>query len=323
MQNEIFIEIDDKKLRRAIRKWGDLATSIKLISNVNNLIYRFEHKGQGYYLRIINVKVHSEQELQAAISYQRYLFENGASVCEPVVSNNKLWIEYISQNDNLFLAHVCREVPGKHMNFNFTDFILYKNLGKTLGQLHKLSIDYNKDKQIYPCWEKFIEKLLNYAQHESQELQICLTNLIQFMHNRSRTSLNYGLTHGDFREGNIVTDGNKIHIIDFDLIRMDWFTNDLVRPFYPAIINNDIKWQDKIVPYLDGYLSVMPKESIDLNALVKQLQMQCLKIYLLGKNNWHSNIAPIGGDTKQWLQMIYQLIIAPEKTHIFLLNLVS
>jgi Ser/Thr protein kinase RdoA (MazF antagonist) len=117
------------------------------------------------------------------------------------------------------------------------------------------------------------------------------------------------LTHDDHRKGNVLSDGHTIHIIDFDLPSTNWFMEDLARPFFNSIVHNEMNWQDKINSYIDGYLSVMPSNSIDLSAFEKQIQMKALEIYLWNKNNWSGESAAGGHNTTKWLELIYQKII--------------
>ncbi|MCX7114494.1 MAG: phosphotransferase [Gammaproteobacteria bacterium] len=294
-----------------MKAWDGVIDSIHLVSEGINLVYRFERQGLGYYLRMTHAKLRGEVELLAAIAYQRHLFEHAVPVCEPITSRNSLWVEHIQQGSELFLAHVCREVPGEPICFDSLDLVPYQNWGRALGQLHHAAMSYDPGAHAYTSWDQSLEELHEYAQHESTALQRCLAEVDQFLKDRNQSSLTYGLTHGDHREGNVLRHGREIHIIDFDLPSMNWFTEDVARPFFHSIVLDEKNWQDKIGPYLEGYFSVMPKESIDLSALPKQIQMKCLEIYLWTKNNWSGGEAPGGGDTATWLQRIHQKITDP------------
>jgi Ser/Thr protein kinase RdoA (MazF antagonist) len=215
MWNEILKRIDGNNTpQRAIKPWNGAVSSIKLISDGINLVYRFERNSDVYYLRITHAELRSEDELLAAITYQRHLFEHDVPICEPILSLNGLWIEHIQQGAELFLAHVCREVAGKPIHFDHTDLALYKRWGIVLGKLHQAALSYHPGKYTYTSWEKSLEELHGYAQHESQALQDTLNDVTKFFNERKQTSENYGLTHGDHRKGNVLTDGHQIHIID-------------------------------------------------------------------------------------------------------------
>ena len=312
MWNEILKRIDGNNTpQRAIKPWDGAVSSIKLISDGINLVYRFERNSDVYYLRITHAELRSEQELLAAITYQRHLFEHDVPVCEPIASMNGLWVECIRQGNELFLAHVCREVPGNPIHFDYSNLELYKHWGTVLGKLHQAAQKYIVGKYNYTNWNKSLEELHEYAPNESEALQNTLAEVTHFLNSRLQSRDCYGLTHGDHREGNVLTDGHQVHIIDFDLPSMNWFTEDVTRPFFDSIVHDKRNWQDKFKPYLEGYFSVMPANSLDLPALPKQIQMKCLEIYLWTKNNWNAETAPGGNDTAKWLNLIYQKITEP------------
>jgi len=58
---------------------------------------------------------------------------------------------------------------------------------------------------------------------------------------------------------------------------------DVSRPFFHSIIWEETNWSDKLEPYIEGYLSIMPENSIDLAAFSKQIQLKGLEIYLWTK----------------------------------------
>ncbi len=310
MWNEKLNKIDKNKTPiLAANLWGNGIHKVKLINAGINLVYFFEVLDCRYYLRLTHADLRSKKELEAAIIYQRYLFEHDAPICEPIKSLNGLWFESIWQGDDEFLAHVCKEVPGQPITFEYNNLNLYKKWGIALGKLHKAALLYDSGTYNYTSWDKSIAEMEGYVENEERAVKETLSNVSQFLKNRKQTSINYGLTHGDHREGNVLTDGKQIHIIDFDLPSYNWFTEDVFRPFFDSIVNDELNFRDKINPYLDGYLSIMPIDSIDLDAFPWQIQMKCLEIYLWTKNNWNDDSAPGGNNTKRWLNNIYNKII--------------
>ncbi|MDF1678529.1 MAG: phosphotransferase [Legionellaceae bacterium] len=309
MWNDVLKKIDANKTPRAlVERWAAKPQNIKLVSEGVNLVYRFEASGQGFYARITHAALRSETELQAALAYQRHLFEHEVAVCEPVTSVNQLWVESFRQENEVFLAHVCREVPGKPIHYDYGD-ALYRHWGSVLGRLHHAAKTFNAADYAYTSWHKSLDELHEYAPQESEDLQSVLREVTRFFNERKQTSENFGLTHGDHREGNVLTDGKQIHIIDFDLPSNNWFMEDVARPFFHPIVYNEKSWASKLAPYIEGYLSVMPESSIDLKAFSKQIQMKALEIYLWTKNNWSGDTAPGRLDTKQWLKLTHEKIV--------------
>ncbi|MBN9231884.1 MAG: hypothetical protein BGO90_12445 [Legionella sp. 40-6] len=310
MWNDVLKKIDAINTpKQAVARWSGDSDSVILVSDGINLVYRFQRGSEKYYLRITHISLRAEKELLAAISYQHHLFIKDVPVCEPVLSVNNLWSEQIFQGKEIFLAHVCREVPGEPITFAHKDNKLYEKWGETLGQLHKAAQTYEPKQHRYTDWQQSLDELTGYAQNESQELQSILGEINQYYKVRSSSLNNYGLTHGDHREGNILTDGKKIHIIDFDLPIYNWFLEDVARPFFHSIIWEEPSWLKKLDPYLDGYLSTLGENSIELAAFTKQIQLKALEIYLWTKNNWSSDRAPGGGNTQKWLEAVYKKIV--------------
>ncbi len=310
MWNEVLKRIDSVVTpQEAIKRWGGSPNTLTLVSDGINLVYRFENNQRGLYLRMTHASLRKESELLSAIHYQNHLFQHQAPVCEPLPSLNGLWVENIIQDEDIFLAHVCSEVPGTPIHFDYPGNELYREWGKALGKLHLAVVSYEPLTHQYTNWKSSIIEMNDYAKHESMALQAVLKDVSIYFTNRSQTSDNLGLTHGDHREGNVLSDGHHVHIIDFDLPSFNWFMEDFTRPFFHSIIHDDVSWKQKITPYLEGYLSIMPKQSLDLSAFVKQIQMKSLEIYLWTKNNWSGDTAPGTGSTKQWLDKIHEKII--------------
>ena len=310
MWNDVLNKINKTQAgQQATILWGGKKDSATLISDGINLVYRFTINNAPYYLRLTHTQLRSREKLLAAIEYQQHLFSNSVRVCEPIMSKNNFWIESMQQGKETLLAHVCKAVPGEPIHYRHTDLSLYQKWGKALGQLHLAAKSFRPKQTCYSSWDKTFIELEDYAKSEPDAIKRLLNEVGEFFTSRKKTTENFGLIHGDHREGNVLTDGKEINIIDFDLPCWDWFMEDLVRPFYNGVIDENKDWQDKFFPYLDGYFSVMPRESIELSAWSKQIQLKALDIYLWIKNNWSSDVAPGGGNTKSWLERTYKKLI--------------
>lgn len=311
MWDQVLKRIDANKTPLlAAQRWRKPIDQVHLVNEGVNLVYYFEHQSQRYYLRITHGVLRPEKQLLAAILYQEHLFQHDVAICKPIKSANDEWIETIQQGDDCFLAHVCLEVPGQPINFDYKDKSLYQHWGRTLGQLHHAATTYSTADFEYASWSKSLDEMYDYIEREDNAVRATLDDIAQFMRTRPKTSINFGLTHGDHREGNVITDGKQLHIIDFDLPCQNWFTEDVFRPFFDSVVNNHMQYQDKLLPYLEGYFQIMPESSLDLSSFSKQIQMKCLEIYLWTKNNWSDDsAAPGGNEKKKWLDNIHRKIV--------------
>lgn len=299
MWNELLRRMPEKVAQLAVQRWS--GKNLCLVSCGINLVYRFEKAKQSYYLRISHAQLRSEASILAAIHYQQHLYQAGVAVCQPILSDQRWWVETLQHGQDLFLASVCLGVLGKAMRFDYTDLSCYEQWGRALGQLHNAAQSYDAATHSYAGWSQSLIELQGYAQQESVAIQQVLKTVIGYFESRSHTPENYGLTHGDHRKGNVLFDGKSVTIIDFDLPCWHWFSEDVFRPFFSTIMKDQPCWQDKWQPYLEGYLSVRPKSSLDLASFSTHLQLKALEIYLWTKNNWSGETAPGGMDTKAWL----------------------
>ncbi|AHE68095.1 phosphotransferase enzyme family protein [Legionella oakridgensis] len=310
MWNEILNRLDENKTPAAAASlWDADQNSLQKINHGINLVYRFKRHQQGYYLRLTHETLRSVAELNAALAYLNHLFVANVPVCEPIPSQRGAWIEKIQQEQDCFLAQVCREVPGKAIDFDSKNLVLYRRWGEVLAQLHQAASYYHPKAHCYTSWQDSLQELEAYIDKESLVIQQVFAEVKLFFTHKPIAKHNYGLTHGDHREANVLTDGRHIHIIDFDLPSFNWFMEDVCRPFFHPIVYDEVNWQDKIRPYLEGYFSVMPKNSLDMDSLSKQIQLKCLEIYLWTKNNWNSDIAPGGNKTNLWLERVHEKLV--------------
>ena len=298
--------------------WNADISSIKLVSDGINVIYRFEKDNKGYYLRLTHQKLRSEDEIQSATSFLRHLHTNSVPVCEPILSRNNKWVEQIVDENETYLAHVCREVPGVEITFANNHESLYYNWGKSLGYFHQESKSYKTSNYEYASWSRSLEELDGYIVAEDKSVQKTFETVRDYLMNKRITQDNFGLTHGDHREANVLAKNNHVHFIDFDLPCKNWFLEDFSRPFFNPIVHDENKWLSIFPQYLAGYFSVMPETSLGLNekSFLRQIQMKALEIYLWTKNNWQGDTAPGGLNTKTWLSNIYKKIVTPSEIEI-------
>lgn len=159
------------------------------------------------------------------------------------------------------------------------------------------------------CLTSF-DEMNEYVKNEEQKVRSTLTEVRGYFKQRLKNKLNFGLTHGDHREGNVITNGKILNIIDFDLPCHNWLSEDLFRPFFDSIVNDNLSYKNIIIPSLDGYFEVMPQNSVELDSFSKHIQMKCLEIYLWTKNNWSNDSdAPGGKEKVQWISKIHSKII--------------
>ncbi len=298
MWNEVLNRLDRVKTpQRAIESWGGLAGSCVLVNHGINSVYRFLSQGQHYYLRIAHGQLRHEAELLASMAFQRYLWVHQVPVCEPIPARSGAWVVALDQGEDIFLAHVCKAVPGSALQFDHQDSQVYINWGKALGAFHRVATQYAPGIHHYTDWHQSLDELQGYAHLESTVIQEELTQVTAHFFQCPQTPHLYGLNHGDHREANVLSEKRQIHFIDFDLPCYHWFMSDFSRPFFQSIVQGDVRWTQHFHAYLSGYQSVMPLSQEVLHEFSWHIRMKLLEIYLWTKNNFEPSASLPGAET--------------------------
>lgn len=304
-------KISNKTAFEAASQWAANPGNLQLVNNQINCVYRFESEGKGFYLRMTHERVRPQKELLAAIHFQQHLLQNDAPVCEVLMSKNGHYVETVMQDDLLFLAQVCTEVPGTIMHFSYQDKNAYLLWGQALARLHRAAGTYQPQNHHFRSWNDLWQETANYLAHEEPAIQDLFHTIDERFRDFRMSNTNFGLTHGDHRPGNVLFDGKQIHFIDFDEPVYHWFMADIAKPFLDLCHSPYTEWAAKFAWTIEGYQSVLPLDEQLLLAINDFSQMKSLDIYLWCKNNWHEPFAPGGKPREQWLNELRHMAFTP------------
>ena len=116
----------------------------------------------------------------------------------------------------------------------------------------------------------------NLSSEDREILENCDRTLEFFSSTFPKDKAHYGLIHGDLRLANLLIDGEKLAVIDFDDCGFSWFGLDLANalsfiednPFVPSYINE----------WLEGYSEVMPVNQAMADMIVHLIMMRRLQL---------------------------------------------
>ncbi|MCW8397747.1 phosphotransferase [Legionella sp. PATHC038] len=286
-------KISSKTALQAASQWVDRPNNLQLINNQINCVYRFESAGKGFYLRMTHEQIRPQKELLAGIDYQQHLLQNDAPVCDVLVSKNGSYIESVRQDELFFWAQVCSEVPGTTMHFGYQDKNTYFLWGQALARLHRAAGTYQAKEHHFRSWKDLWNETADYLADEETAIQDLFYTLDQRFECFTPNNVNFGLTHGDHRPGNVLFDGKQIHFIDFDEPVYHWFIADIAKPFLDLCSSPFAEWAEKFAWMIEGYQSILPIDAHLLQSINDFSQMKSLDIYLWCKYNWFEPTAPV------------------------------
>ena len=201
--------------------------SLSLVSQDYNIVYRFEIDGRGFYLRVCHESLHSLTEARQVMRFLRFLASEHVPVGAPIPSVDG---GYIISLPGGYFASAQREAPGKLMEDFALDLSVYPAWGKSLGQLHAASRRFQPHSSSdyrFPTVQQFWRNIEPTVRAQPAEIQRAYDELTLWM--SALPMRDYGLTHGDYRPGNVVWDGAVARTIDFDEPNFHWYIADIAR----------------------------------------------------------------------------------------------
>ncbi|MBL0942658.1 MAG: phosphotransferase [Alphaproteobacteria bacterium] len=297
MWDQIQSQLDHNALASlAVRLWAHDPHSLRFINLGINVVYRFENKGEGRYLRLTNASLRSLSEVEAATDYLKHFSEQGCEVCKPIASKAGIYIEKLSLEGQDYLATVVQEVPGQAMGVNHTQKQVYETWGYSLGQLHQAAKNYRPPSSLrFLTWQDLWKEITDRMGTVEPELQAVYRAVDQWLQTLPLQDDSFGLTHADFRPGNIFWDGKTASIIDFDEPVYHWFMADIARAMlafsgHPQRIEF-LDW------FITGYRQAKPLADFWLDQLQWFMRMKDLDMYTWTLNCWQGPKVP-GGDSR-------------------------
>ena len=207
--------------------WRGDPVSLRWVGQAYNIVYRFESRGSGFYLRICHPLLHHLPEARQVMHFLRFLAENEVPVGVPVPSVNGNFIELL---DGGYYAAAQSEAPGDEMTGHLLDLSVYEAWGRSLGKLHAASRLYQPDPAIdyrFPNVQGFWKNIEPTVRFAAPEVQRIYAELTEYMQGLPRHD--YGLIHGDYRPDNVIWDGQTARTVDFDEPNYHWYIADISR----------------------------------------------------------------------------------------------
>lgn len=214
---------------QALVHWGLEEAEWSLVAARENHVYRIRCGQDTYALRLHRQGLHSVDELRSELTWMAAVAEKGVGVPTALpAKNNQLLIEISGVQ-----VDVLNWLPGRplgatgkgidHENRDAT----FAAIGREMARLHKASDTWTPPEYFtrwswdrsgllgdQPLWGRFWENptltsedqalLLRFREKADQDLR------------RIEENLDYGLIHADLVRENVIVDGDKIWLIDFD-----------------------------------------------------------------------------------------------------------
>ncbi len=286
----------DKIARNVLKKyqWEDevYATLIVLSENATYLVKSKKTEECLGVLRISRPGYHTLSELNSEIEWLRQINNyTPLIVANPINGIDTKPIQEVPGEDgNIYYCIVCEFLAGSEPDETDIEKIVrdFKVLGQTTAYLHRQASIWNGTKAIDRIewdYDNIIGKTAVWGRWqdfpgmkpEAEKILEESSRVIQKRLKRyGKNPNNWGLIHADLRLANILVDGDRIKVIDFDDCGFGWRLHDLAssisfiehKAIVPKLINAWLKGYKAVMPFTDTDF-----EEIDTFILMRRLQL--------------------------------------------------
>ncbi len=264
--------------QQALEAWGLQSARCELVAAVENLVFRVDpDDGRPLVLRLHRSWYHTLEELISERQWTRALSDYGIGAPVPVPALNGC--DYVSVEANLNggtrYAGMSRWVDGEilgHVIAKGDDFAgHFRRLGEVAARIHnqasgweppsgftRHSLDADGLMGPTPHWGRFWESPVLAAGERvrCEQLRETIHDRLSQLESGPRT---YSMIHADLHPRNLVVDGERLHVIDFDDSGFGWHMYELAVGL--SSYQDDPRLPEMVDAVFEGYRQIRPLDA--------------------------------------------------------------
>lgn len=282
MYNQSFLERLEIGLRGALPSWGlEQSAPLSLLNISENATYLAEdiRSGEKLIIRVHRPNYHAEAEIRSELAWIADLSANHiVSTPSPIPTSAGGLLVTFSDGETLRHAVAFEYMKGAEPDTT-TDLVKwYGRLGEITARLHSHSRTWRRpDWFVRKNW--VLDTILGDGAHwgdwrdapgiEKGGLEILERTQARLAERTAEYGQGpdrFGLIHSDMRTANLLVDGDRLSVIDFDDCGLSWFAYDFAasvtfmehEPFIPDLMNSWLEGYRKISPLAHEHADALP-----------------------------------------------------------------
>lgn len=254
-----------------------------------NLVFACKKDGENrYILRVSLLGDRPEEDYLAETEFVHWLAQNGAPVADVIPSVNGNLVERASDGNRKGFVSLFAWAKGILLSDNGYRYRegaplseYFRNTGKTLGTIHRLSKIYRPAHRRISFSDKYnMDYLDRLIPDEYTELKQAVFRRLEQYRQLPRDGESFGLVHFDFSDGNyhVDLDTGKLTAFDFDNCIYCWYMFDLAHLWTHGVgwyqhVQDPVKRMEGMAQYFSAVLEGYRSETEVSDELLTQLPL--------------------------------------------------
>lgn len=255
--------------------WGvSPEADLKLLTISENATFRIADAkgGRDLIVRVHRPDYHTEQEILSELAWIEALRQEGVvATPQPITAKDGSLLQVFSDGETMRHAVAFEYMPGKEPDAESDLVRWYGALGEINARLHGHSRGWTRpDRFVRKTWN-FDRILGEGAYWGDWRAALGLTpegrEILERTHALLETQTaaygygadRFGLVHCDMRAANLLVEGDRLGVIDFDDCGLSWFAYDFAAAI--SFMEHEPFIPDLMAAWLEGYRRVAPLDA--------------------------------------------------------------
>lgn len=280
-------------------RWEHDSGTVRFFRASANFLFVFKNRGQNFVLRFVKADERSATAIRAELDLMRHLVAKGIHVPKPIPSLAKRWVELVETEQGSFYAVVFERLPGEQYELEELTVERIVRWGRALGELHNAAQGYAD--AVRPTWQDQLEFVAAGLPPTETAARATLARVRAQLAAIPVRPDNFGLIHFDFEVDNLIWDGSRVGIVDFDDCAHGWFAADVafaLRDVFGDRADKVNLHNEMAQSFVEGYRSVRRIDNAELERIPLFLELHNLVTLV---KLFHSLTPDAAQDEAAWL----------------------
>ncbi|MDQ3657590.1 MAG: phosphotransferase [Chloroflexota bacterium] len=262
-------------------RWTHDRDSVRSFRSSANFINVLTRDGRPAFLRFAADTERSLDGIRQELDVLARFHCEGLPVVQVVPSRSGSRIETVETSAATFHAVLFDGLEGRHLDIDDLDIRLYREWGGTVGRLHAVFAQTPPFQlRAAPSWEVALDTVEADGSAFPDVIVREVERLRGLLRSLPRDAARYGLIHRDLEMDNLVWDGKRFAILDFDEFSQGWFMFDIAKALSEPLDAGLSLASPELDTFLTGYREHKSITDEDLSLLSDFRSLSTLLSYI-------------------------------------------